>query len=168
MHCISIAALFLVGSGDRGSSEGGTLAIARPRFEDLDVDRCYHATSLCLLISQLHAESDNEYCCKTWIENRLRELDASFAVSADGFSLIDWQAASRRQDGEPAAISIDGLVVEQTLLGLLDLHNASLNFLQNSLLEFRIAFLFYPAESDGLPSNRWRRANDAAVVSRGG
>ena len=64
------------------------MTISRARLVDASVSRWYHCVSRCVRKAHLIG---NEAAPgrKDWIENRLRELDAIFAVSVGGFSLMD-------------------------------------------------------------------------------
>ena len=64
------------------------MTISRSRLVDASVSRWYHCVSRCVRKAHLIG---NEAAPgrKDWIENRLRELDAIFAVSVGGFSLMD-------------------------------------------------------------------------------
>ena len=64
------------------------MTISRSRLVDASVSLWYHCVSRCVRKAHLIG---NEAAPgrKDWIENRLRELDAIFAVSVGGFSLMD-------------------------------------------------------------------------------
>jgi len=67
------------------------MTIARSKLVNLDVSRWYHCISRCVRRAFLFREGDesNSGERKNWIEHRLKELDAIFAVSVGGFSIMD-------------------------------------------------------------------------------
>ncbi len=67
------------------------MTIARSKLVDVAVSRWYHCISRCVRRSHLFAEGEdsNSGDRKGWIERRLKELAAIFAVSVGGFSVMD-------------------------------------------------------------------------------
>ena len=64
------------------------MTISRSRLVDATVSRCYHCISRC--VRRAHLMGDEVAPGrKDWVENRLKVLDQIFAVSVDGFRLID-------------------------------------------------------------------------------
>ncbi len=63
----------------------------RSKLVDPSVSRWYHCTSRCVRQAFLLAKSDsaNAPDRKLWIERRLKDLDAIFAVSVGGFAVMD-------------------------------------------------------------------------------
>ncbi len=60
----------------------------RSKIVDPRVTRWYHCVSRCVRRAFLFAEN-HEFDRKDWLNDRLKELDAIFAVSVAGFSLMD-------------------------------------------------------------------------------
>ncbi len=60
----------------------------RSRIVDPSLTRWYHCISRCVRRAFLFAEN-HEFDRKDWLNGRLKELDAIFAVSVAGFSLMD-------------------------------------------------------------------------------
>ncbi|MDZ4849430.1 MAG: hypothetical protein SGI77_09050 [Pirellulaceae bacterium] len=69
------------------------MTIARSKLVNLDVSRWYHCISRCVRRAFLFREGDesNSGERKSWIEHRLKELDAIFAVSVGGLPLREQQ-----------------------------------------------------------------------------
>lgn len=67
------------------------MTIARSQLVDVSVSRWYHCISRCVRRAFLFAEGADSASGdrKLWIERRLKELDAIFAVSVGGFSVMD-------------------------------------------------------------------------------
>ena len=65
------------------------MTIARSKLVDVAVTRWYHCISRCVRRAFLLGEGVRAGERKDWIENRLKELDAIFAVSVGGFSIMD-------------------------------------------------------------------------------
>jgi hypothetical protein len=67
------------------------MTIARSKLIDVSVSRWYHCISRCVRRAFLLAEGEDSSTGerKLWIERRLIELDAIFAVSVGGFSVMD-------------------------------------------------------------------------------
>ena len=65
------------------------MTIARSKLVDVSVTRWYHCISRCVRRAFLLGEGVRAGERKDWIENRLKELDAIFAVSVGGFSIMD-------------------------------------------------------------------------------
>jgi len=65
------------------------LTIARSKLVDLSVSRWYHTISRCVRRAHLLGEGAVAGDRKLWIERRLKELDAIFAVSVGGFAVLD-------------------------------------------------------------------------------
>jgi len=65
------------------------MTIARSKLLDVTTPRRFHCISRCVRRAFLLGEGDQEGERKDWIENRLKELDAIFAVSVGGFSIMD-------------------------------------------------------------------------------
>ncbi len=60
----------------------------RSKIVDPSITRWYHCISRCVRRAFLFAENQ-EFDRKDWLNGRLKELDAIFAVSVAGFSLTD-------------------------------------------------------------------------------
>ncbi len=60
----------------------------RSKIVDPGLTRWYHGISRCVRRAFLFAEN-HEFDRKDWLTGRLKELDAIFAVSVAGFSLMD-------------------------------------------------------------------------------
>ena len=65
------------------------MTIARAKLVDVALTRWYHCISRCVRRASLLGEGQRAGERKDWIENRLQELDAIFAVSVGGFSIMD-------------------------------------------------------------------------------
>jgi hypothetical protein len=67
------------------------MTIARSKLVDISVSRWYHCVSRCVRRAWLFSEGEDSATGdrKQWIERRLKELDAIFAVSVGGFSVMD-------------------------------------------------------------------------------
>jgi len=67
------------------------MTIARSRLVDVAVSRWYHCISRCVRRAFLLGEGADSASGdrKLWIERRLKELDAIFAVSVGGFAILD-------------------------------------------------------------------------------
>ena len=63
------------------------MTIARGRLVDPSVTRWYHCTTRCVRRAFLLGEGDQNR--KAWLENRLEELAAIFAVAVGSFSVMD-------------------------------------------------------------------------------
>ncbi|QDV56166.1 hypothetical protein [Rosistilla oblonga] len=67
------------------------MTMARKYLVDPAVTRWYHCISRCVRQAFLLHEDGNETQCdwRQWIEDRLQKLDANFAISVGGFSVMD-------------------------------------------------------------------------------
>ena len=63
------------------------MTIARSRIVDLQSTRWYHCISRCVRKSFLLADEVHDR--KSWIDNRLKQLEAIFAISIGGFATMD-------------------------------------------------------------------------------
>ncbi len=63
------------------------MTIARSRIIDLQSTRWYHCISRCVRKAFLMADEVHDR--KSWIDNRLKQLEAIFAISVGGFSTMD-------------------------------------------------------------------------------
>ncbi len=63
------------------------MTIARSRIVDLQSTRWYHCISRCVRKSFLLADEVHDR--KSWIDNRLKKLEAIFVISVGGFSTMD-------------------------------------------------------------------------------
>ena len=68
------------------------MTTARARLINVEVTRWYHCISRCVRRAFLLAEdggNESPFDRKAWIDARLKELDAIFAISVGGFSVLD-------------------------------------------------------------------------------
>ena len=67
------------------------MTLARSQLVDVSVSRWYHCISRCVRRAFLLAEGNDSATGdrKEWIERRLQELNAIFAISVGGFSVMD-------------------------------------------------------------------------------
>ncbi len=63
------------------------MTTARKRIVDPAITRWYHCISRC--VRQLNLFNDDHPWRKQWLEDRLRQLSAIFAISIGGYSVLD-------------------------------------------------------------------------------